>query len=67
MPLTPAERERFPEVKDFQDFLKEKEISPDDPQVPLLKDVWNSALRSSSTYLRRIERDFRIESSLIEP
>lgn len=42
-------------VADFDDFLKMKNIAPDDARVPLLKEAWNLAVKSTSEYLGVLE------------
>jgi hypothetical protein len=37
-------------VKSFQDFLKEKGISPEDEKAKLLKETWNAAIEAACTY-----------------
>lgn len=38
-------------VPDFDDFLRERFISQDDPRVPLLKEAWNQAVDSTAELL----------------
>lgn len=37
-------------IPDFDEFLRSKNITPEDPMIPLLKECWNQGVESACEY-----------------